>query len=266
MFSRFWIVSGNGVINGSDQSAVTIASFRIGPAFTGKIGDSGTPWKIGPCTYGWINSNAAAIYIQPSDAGSALPELYIEGGASGDDAIYLVDGTVTTAIVSRCGRFRIGAGVIIGTLHTTFERNRRSDANVTIESGAALTTIDQFGGIITNRAAGGTINQYDGEFNHEGNSTMDITALNLLGNDALFRFRSQGGTITTANGKAGLLDCRGGNTRKRIITTLNTWKGFTADLRTGLNSVAITNAINRQGGEVLGDPGRDYTLSAIPAA
>ena len=186
-----------------DQSDQDLASLRFGEDWEGKILTTG-PLILGATTTILINSpNCTELALSQADAHTS-PNTYIYATGTGANAVYLNAGAAQTGVYTNV--YITGGNVHIGAKATITNLYVYDGATVLIDSGAAITTINQLGGNIYNSAAVTTVNLWSGTFYHQGTTTVNITTVTLHGPDALFLLNSLGAALGTVNVYAGLFD------------------------------------------------------------
>lgn len=240
--NNVYIADQDDAITGVPAAAAGInyALVEVGPNFTGTIADSASPLHVGSVTtINYKGLLCEACYLNV-DTGDTVTTLNIDGSAVASNALTLGGpGTVTTALVRAAGMFRISSSAVVTNLNIP-----EGNPQVFVTSGASLTNANLSGGVVNNEAALTTLNLSQGTWQHQGETTYNITTLNILG--GIFRFWSSGGTITTVNLYGGLLDLNGGKGLPRTISTLNRYGG-TVD-RGGQGSTVTISSYNRLGG------------------
>lgn len=200
------------IASGLDQSAVAIADFIVEPGYSGAIGTtaSGVPTylQIDPDRFqfagtgqSYIDIGAAAIDALIDNTttpgtglrglyllGSAIANLIVSGGSVGVAAVPGSTSTVATAQVLG-GSLLLGSGTSLTTL-------RVNGGEALVE--CALTTVNQYGGIVTTSGIGA------------------ITTYNCFGGTAIL---NSSGTITTLNIYPGATVIFTGSNKARTVTT-----------------------------------------------
>lgn len=225
-------------------AGINYASFEVGPNFTGTIGSSGNELYIGTVPLVTFRTRFCEQAFINIDTGDTVSELIVEN-TSGDSYSLALGGpgTITEAICRNGEGVRLLSGVNVGTIRLV-----DGTPMLRIDSGASVTTINLVTGTVECKAAVTTVRQNGGTFNHAGDTTFDITTLDLdLGE---FRFHSDGGTITAANLGGGTLNLDGGKGGARTITTLNQNGGVLVQTGVG-NNVTITNDNYRAGNRMV---------------
>ena len=247
------------ITSGMDQTAILSGTFIVGEKFYGSIGTAASPLKFGG-TMGEIRVNApksGTINLWPAACTTMVVEdcARVQGAAG----FHLYDGNVTTLAVVG------GADVLIGALAnpTTCilgaNDGKRRNLNVSIESGATITTITQFYGTVDNAAAFTTYNGKGGLFRHNGTATGAITTANIE-QPCTFLWQAQNGntgfTLGTLNMFGGTFDSFA-HVWNNTITTL-TNHGGAVKIN---NAFTVTTLIEYAAGYVGPTPGTRTTVS-----
>lgn len=262
-------------IDGSDQSAITLASLRIYKSCSTDIGSVATPLKIGAtiCQIG-VDTDGAT--------GASGPSLIALDFYSIQTTVSVFDGTRTTAATGATNAVMlrgthasnvltvyggsVGVGMFVLNEATTFAtiHVHGSTSRVTIGAGVTLTTLNQTtdGSRVFLNCAATTINQDGGTLETRG--TGAITTVNALGT---FTSNSTG-TITTLNvSESGLADLAK-SPAARTITNCNLY-GSRARINADNNSVlavTFTNGVDCLQGAKTSQVNFGDTVTVTPSA
>ena len=245
----FLISGSQAVTGGLAQGAVTLASLRTGPGYTGSIATSAAAaLTINATTFDFA-SGGSACYID-----GTFTTVRVSGGVGGANMLNL-DGTITTCrALGGLGTLTIENGADLTTLEViqapvltvVVEANVTSLATLTVDSGdvtysSNCTTLVCRGGSVTS----------DG--------TATLGTLNLQpGGTVVY---NSSGTLTTLNGEGGFLDGRTNDSTSVTITSSTIYAGCEVNLESGLRNWVLTNPADMRGGILRPDVGQTLTVA-----
>jgi len=250
------------ILYGLDQSSVTLAVLRIRQSYTGTVGlprtAAASAHVSGTSAYveyrdTYLRISATSLEIGEGD-GSGSGRLKIDVGAnqttanihnSGapaeqNHAPIIWKGTnASNAMSVTKGDIEVapfaGETATLATLRVGYKSNRTDDSEVSLGSGATLTTIEQSGGKLHIRSNLTTLRQTAGAASIYEAATL--TTLNLYGGTCYYQ---SSGTLTTAN-VAGILDFRR-DMRARTVTNCELYGG--AAIHDPHKTVTWTNGVD----------------------
>lgn len=239
-------------------AGVDYAALVVGPNFAGKIGTSTTTalyvGTVPSIVFDGARCQECYIHV---DTGDTVAAVDVWSTGPGSNALHLLGpGTITALRAKRAAFLRIGSTAVITAAYIQWFNSVATDVRALIESGAAITTLFQLGGVVDNYAAQTTVHCNAGTFNHLGESgaaTYNIATANIWG--GRFNFYSEGGTITAANLYNGTLDTNGGKGLARVITTLNLFDGSYIESQIATVTVTTKNDYSAQQKKGSGAPG-----------
>lgn len=255
----FHVLSGStGILTTLDQSDQDFANITFGPEFVGPIGTATSPLKLGTLT-GTITINsplADTINLWPVGVGTVV----VAACNNKTYACHFYDGAITSLYVTGGQQIRIGAGMVITTLHVI---PNSLDTRVFIEQGAAVTTINQSNGTIYSSAGCTTYNGRGGLFRLQGDQTASVTTINLNSEGNRFVVENEGTSTTfaTVNAFKGVFQLD--TATAKTITNGNCYLGGYIDLRRGKDTVTVSNALSVYGGQVWGTDNVS-TIAGVP--
>ncbi len=236
------IFDGNKTLDTNMTTSITGTTLIVGPNFAGKIGTAGAPLVLSTgTTVEFFGERTQQCYFNLTGG-----TVRIHATSANPNAFHLIGGTATSLSI------RSGMLVIGGSATVTAGYILGPSAQVSVESGATLTAISQYGGTVNCEAAAGTVNQFAGTWNHVGDTTFNITALNISGPQARFNWQSTGGTVTAVTVNHGYFD--GSNLDAGTITNGTVYTGGTIDIDNSMDTIVTSNAIVVRGGRYIKGP------------
>lgn len=223
--------------DGLDQSAVDLASFYVGPNYTGQIGNSDTAPLIIEATLVTVDGGGANGYlgVQDSDVvkifavgptgtgnltitATTCPLLVVNQGI-----VKLFSGTVTLATLSAFNGVQGNAAlnVLNGTI-TTLKSGPGTASILEASASGVITTADVNGGVLDIVASAGT-----------------LTNLNAYGGTT--KWGAEDNNMTVANLFAGSSFIVKSSPVARTIVTLNSHVGSTRTINDPAEALTITN-------------------------
>jgi len=245
--------SSQSVTAGFDQSAVALNSLNFDQSYTGMLGDDVNALDVNSTTV-----SSGYHYGPGTPAGSPLINLklgsmqsvvtiYNTGTSSNSNkpAFRLKCNNASTTVEVRKGSVGIavetGDTATLGTLNISYISQVNTDADVLVNSGVTLTTLNQTGGDTILRCGATTINVEAGTLKTYGSGA--ITTLNIKGGTTT---SNSTGTITTCNITGGTADFTK-SAAARTVTTLKLDAGGTfkydPDILTLTNQVDSDNPV-----------------------
>jgi hypothetical protein len=231
-----------------EQSAITPASLRITMGYSGKIGLPATNEEDAAFPYPEYRPR----YLALGNAGDGLNSLVtigeLDGPGSGrimldtgsgratfnvlntgqpetaEEPAVLWKGTHAENVVSISkGSLAIarqaGEQAVVNTLSVGYRTNLPGDARVHCGAGAALTTVNQSGGILTTNSTIAAANLTGGELLHLAGAITQLTMAR-----AAVRYRSAGTLAAVSVGPGGILDFRQ-DMRSRTVASCDLFAG-----------------------------------------
>ena len=243
--------------NNMSQGDQDFATLRFGPYWQGKILTT-NPLITGTNTSMYVDCpSCTELAIQQND-GDTTTNTYIYNTGPGLNGLYLNAGAAQTGTYTNV--YIVRGNVHIGPKATITNLYIYRPASVTIDSGAAITTVNMFGGDVNNEAAITTINLWGGTWKHIGDTTVNITTLNVHADGAVFYLESYGATIGVIHAYGGLVD----GTTVGHANTVNSASAGTIQrgARVHLNQqTTVTNAFNDfSGGDGYRGPDSSTTI------
>jgi hypothetical protein len=243
------------------SNTVRLNALLIGEGYTGDIGTASL----------WHSINADVVSLRKRDGKFALfgdvTDFYINRTATGNQnatigvttPVYLFGCNITNLVIlegkvtiNNSGGYtitnliccpRAGRDVTVDLLASSPVTNMRLYGRTRVTSAANTTTLTVRGGsegVFTGSASHGTVDiSHDAVVNHQG--TGDISGTVTVETGAVFRLRDNPDADLT-------------------IDKIDMYSGGIADLRTGLNSVTVTNGANAFGGYALVDDGDTFSF------
>ena len=219
-----------------DQNTTDLSSLRIGSQFTGDIGKSGGPLKIGAAEV--LVAGGGEVWLQ-GKTGVDLPLVNVDKAQWTDNSVVLA-GFIGEVNVYR-GRVEIAAGVDTDAtlrFRALWKTRRDSDAYLVIGTPTAvITSVTLLGGRVTGSLGITTVNLHGGHFSQ---TAGNLATLYIY--DGLCSWTSSG-TIKDAWAFGGVFDARKNKDKSGppTITTLRQFPGAVVDLRTEADNITVTN-------------------------
>jgi hypothetical protein len=251
-----YVVSGEVDIDGSDQSAILLASLTVGSKYTGLIGTLATKLQIdatvfdyaGKGTSTYIEGTLTTVTVQNTSSNSLA--LNISGATDTIDTLRVLSGSGGVNIASSCNITttieQIGASGV--TTNIALGTTIGAACSLKLDSGRfemneAIPAITIFGGELVAAIASGTV------------TTLDMYGGRVRWNP------TAACTITTLAIYTGKFDSR--DSLAPVFTVINTTlhENGIIDERSGLENASWTSPLNIEGGEVKYDTNRQVTIT-----
>lgn len=267
------------ILYGLSQTAVNLASLTIDASYTGQIGlarYNASGYYEYRETY--LKTETPILYIGDGvGSGSSLIKINLMAGAtagattvrvkqtgnqsdSSTPALILLGTHASNSLNIQKGTFGscLYAGEVStwATIKVGYDQTQQTDADLNLDAGCTLGTIDQGGGTIQAQSNITTLTNRSGTFTLRGTATVTTATIE----SGILNYQSSG-TMTTLNLKTkGVADFRQ-DLRGRTITNINMYG--TAEFYDPNKTTTRTNRINLIGcgiGNVTLDLGQDITV------
>jgi len=184
-----FIDGANSVTSGTNTfDANTGMKVKVGRDFSAKLGSSGSPLQFSTGTELTFDGTLCkGAYFDIETCTQAV----IEEGRNMADTLVLEAGTYSDLIIRNAINVTLGGSITVTQLESI------GSCEVRTEAGCTVTTTYWGGGTLLSYNTMGTIHQTGGQIDLAGDaSNSDVTLLNIWGENALFNWNAQGGTIT----------------------------------------------------------------------
>ena len=242
-------------------AGIGLTSFIVTDEYTGYIGTDTTSCSISAQVFVFSGLGTTSSYFSGSTDATYTTGLESARVTDSSTSVYFT-GTIGTLELMK-GTTVVETGSIVTTLNCSFI-DGSGDVALTIEDSATVTTINQYGGTVTNDSttAVTTVNLERGTYYH---NDANLTTLNQKSGS--FYFSAEGHTITLVTITGGTFTCED-NTSAKIITSLVMWPTSVVYLSNDAYNVDVTNGITWYGGKLEVDRGRKlyFSESAVPSA